>query len=99
MADQILVSKNQSVQDTLTAAGRMILVISSTVPVAALFVQKHDLIGLYNFFQGNQGAALLGAATGLVSLGFGLYKSFKRGKQVADVAANSKVPSSVADLK
>lgn len=99
MADQIKVSANASVFDTLTAAGRLIVVIGSTAPAAALLLRKHDLIGLYDYFQGQQGVALIGAVSGLVALGYGLYKSFKRGKQVADVATNPDVPEDVATTK
>ncbi len=100
MADEkILVSANQSAIDTLTAAGRLVVVIVSTAPAAALLLRKGDLIGLYNYFQSNQGVALSGAVVGLAALVYGLYKSFKRGKQVAAVATNPAVPSSVADTK
>lgn len=99
MDKPVLVSSNQSLIDTATAAGRLILVILSTAPAAALLIKKHDLIALYDYFHTEQGTALIAAITGLVSLGYGLYKSFKRGKQVAAVALNPEVPSSIADIK
>lgn len=99
MAEQVKVSANQSVIDTATAAGRLVLVVLSTAPAAALLVKKHDLVALYDYFHTDQGTALVAAVTGLASIIYGLYKSFKRGKQVADVAANPAVPSEVADIK
>jgi uncharacterized membrane protein YebE (DUF533 family) len=99
MADPIIVRTNQGGLDTFTAAGRLLVVVLSTAPAAALFLRKGDLIGLYNFFQTNQGAALLGALAGLASIAYGLYKSFKRGKQVADVATDPEVPEHVATTK
>ena len=99
MDQQIVVSKNAGIWDTLSAAGRMITVIATTAPAAALLLQKHDLIGLYNYFQSQPGVALSSAAVGLGTLLYGLYKSFKRGKQVASVAANPDVPSEIATTK
>lgn len=99
MADKIIASPNQSIIDTLTAAGRLFVVIMSTAPAAALLVRKHDLVALYDYFHTEPGKALIAAVLGLVSLGYGLYKSYKRGKQVADVAVNPKVPASIADTK
>ena len=99
MADQIVVSKNAGFFDTLTAAGRLITVIGATAPAAALLIKKHDLIGLYDYFQSQPGIALSCAVIGLVSLICGLYKSFKRGTQVASVATNPTVPPEVATTK
>lgn len=101
MADepQIKVNANQSTIDTLTAAGRLVVVVLSTAPAAALLIKKHDLVALYDYFHTAPGQALIGAVSGLLALGYGLYKSFKRGKQVATVAASDKVPAEVADLK
>ena len=95
----VVVSSNQGAIDTMTAIGRLIVVILSTAPAAALLLRKHDLIGLYNYFQSQQGVALIGAASGLAALLFGIYKSYKRGAQMATVAADSKVPDTVANIK
>lgn len=96
---QIVVSENAGIFDTLQAAGRLLLVIISTAPAAALLVRKGDLIGLYDYFHSNQGVMLLGAVSGLASISFGLYKTFKRGKQVAGVATNPEVPEHIAVTK
>lgn len=97
-AKPVVVSPNQGAVDTVTALGRLILVVLSTAPAAALLIKKHDLVGLYDYFHTNQGQALGAAIIGLVSFGYGAYKSWKRGRQVATVAADPKVPSSVAKL-
>lgn len=103
MVDQVstpvVAKSNQGVVDTMTAVMRLLLVILSTAPAAALFVKKGDLIGLYDYFHTNQGAALLAAVTGLMSLLYGIYKSYKRGAQIATVAASPAVPPTVATLK
>lgn len=96
----IIVRTQQGLIDTAAAAFRMLAIILSAAPVAVLFVKKHDLIGLYDYLHNDaQGVALVGAVTGLVAIGYGLWKSFKRGTQIATVAADNKVPASVADIK
>lgn len=98
-ATPVVVKPNQGAVDTVTALGRLVLVIISTAPAAVLLLKKGDLIGLYDYFHTNQGQALAGAIVGLAAFGYGLYKSWKRGRQVANVAANPRVPQSVAKLK
>ena len=95
----IVVRANQGIFDTATTMLRLLAIVTSTVPAAALVFQKHDLIALYDFFHTQQGTALLGALGGLASLLFGIYKSYKRGAQVATVAADPQVPDSVAMTK
>jgi hypothetical protein len=95
----VLVSNSQGLLDLTSAGLRLILVILSTAPAAALLLRKGDLVGLYNYFQSQPGVALTGAVSGLAALGYGLYKSFKRGAQISTVAADTRVPSSVADIK
>jgi hypothetical protein len=96
----ILVRASQGLIDTLVAALRLIIVILSAAPAAILLVKKHDLIGLYDYLHNDaQGVALAGALSGLAAIVYGLWKSYKRGAQVATVAADPKVPPSVADLK
>jgi hypothetical protein len=95
----VLVSSNQSLIDTLTAGGRLLLVVLSTAPAAALLIRKGDLIALYDYFHTEQGTALLAAIAGLISIGYGLYKSYVRGKQLTVVASSTKVPAEVADIK
>ncbi len=95
----VVVSASQGIIDTTTAGLRLLAIILSVAPAAALVLRKGDLIAIYTFFHTQQGAAMLAAVTGLASLLFGLYKSYKRGTQVAAVAADPAVPDSVATLK
>ena len=96
---QIVVSGYAGTLDTLYAAGRMLLLIFSAVPVLLTLLGKHDLLSLITYFEGDSGKALLGAVVGLATVVFGLLKSFKRGTQIASVANNAAVPSSVAITK
>ena len=99
MSDPVVVKPNQGAIDVIQTVARLVVVILSTAPAAALLIKKHDLVGLYDYFQSQPGVALLAAISGLASLAYGIYKSFKRGKQIATVAANPYVPSSVAEVK
>lgn len=100
MADQpIIVKPNQGLLDSLSATARLLLIVTSTAPAAALFVRKGDLIGLYDYFHTEPGQALLLALSGLASGAFAIYKSHKRGAQIATVAQDSRVPAKVADVK
>ena len=96
----VLVSTNQGILDVITAGMRLMIVILATAPAAILLIKKHDLIGLYDYLHSDQqGLALVGALTGLAALLFGLWKSFKRGSQMATVAADPGVPAEIADIK
>jgi hypothetical protein len=91
----IVVGKFQGTTDTVTAGFRLVLVILSTAPAAALLVRKGDLIGLYDYFHTEPGIALGGALSGLAALLFGLYKSWKRGAQLSSAATDHRVPDEV----
>jgi hypothetical protein len=95
-AKQIVVTKTQGRWDTIAASLRLMAIVASTAPAAALLVRKGDLIGLYDYFHSEPGVALLAALGGLASGGFAIYKSWKRGTQLASVASDHRVPDSVA---
>lgn len=101
MADNpnIKVSSNAGIIDTLTAAGRYLVVIIGAVPILLGLLGKHDFSGLVAYFQGSDGAQLVAAVGALVALAYGLFKTFRRGDQMASVAANPAVPDRVASLK
>lgn len=96
---EIKVSANAGLIDTLTAAGRMAVVIIGSIPILLQFLGDRNLIGLVNYFRTEDGTALTTAAVALFMLGWGLWKTHRRGGQIATVAANPRVPDSVAALK
>ena len=97
--EQIVVSKHAGLLDTLYALGRYFIVIVGAVPLLLKLLGARDLVGLIAYFQSADGAALVAAVSAVAALAFGLFKSFRRGRQVADVAANPKVPDRIATLK
>lgn len=98
-AKPITVSANAPIIDLLTAAGRYLVVIATLFPVALAVLKTRDIAAILEFVRGNDGATLLAAIVGLATFAYGLYKSHKRGAQVATVAADPAVPDRVAQLK
>lgn len=97
--EPVVVSANAGILDLLAAAGRYLLVIVGAVPVLLKLLGDHDFTAIVAYFKGTDGASLIAAASGLLALAYGLYKTHKRGTQVAAVAADTRVPNSVAQLK
>lgn len=95
----IVVSANAGWHDLLFAFGRYLLVIVGFAPVILPLIREVDLFGLFALLQSSEGAKLVGAVGGAVALVWGLFKSHKRGSQVADVATNPAVPDSIATTK
>lgn len=87
MADKFtLVSENAGILDSLQSAGRLVLVVVGAVPILLKLLGAHNFVGLVEYFRGSDGASLLGAVTGLAAIVYGIYKSHKRGSQVASAA-------------
>lgn len=80
------VSANAGVLDTLSAAGRLILVVVGAVPILLKLLGAHNFVGLVEYFRGSEGSTLIAAVSGLAAIAYGLYKSHKRGSQVAEAA-------------
>lgn len=94
----IVVSESQGIIDLLAAAGRYITVIVTLGAALLAILKTHDIAAIIAFMRGTQGAALIAAVMGLGALGWGLYKTHKRGAQVATVAASSEVPNKIAKI-
>lgn len=96
---QIVVSKNAGVLDTIYAALRYVVVIVGAVPLLLQMLGARNFAGIVAYFQSADGSALIAAISALVALVFGLLKTFRRGSEVASVAANPEVPNSIATTK
>jgi len=97
--EPIVVSENAGVLDLVAAAGRYVVVVLGAVPALQLLLGNHDFVGMVRYFQSAEGSKVVAAASALFALGYGLYKSHKRGNQIATVAADPKVPESIATTK
>lgn len=95
----VVVSANAGLLDTLMAAGRLLVIILGAIPLLYTLLGKHDFAGLLAYFHGAEGATLIGAMSSLAAIAWALWKSHKRGAQVAAVAADVRVPDAVATLK
>ena len=95
----IAVRSNTGLIDTATAALRYAVVIVGSVPVLLAFLGSRDFAGLVAFFRGEDGAGLIAAVSAIVSLGYGLWKTYRRGDQVVTIAADPRVPDAVAQVR
>ena len=103
MAEQepIKVAANAGLIDSLQAIGRYLLVLAGFYTALAAFVRVRDFAGFVAYVQAN-GGQIVGAVAGLIAAGtaaYGVIKTWKRGAQVATVAADPEVPDHVATLK
>jgi len=102
MADEpIVVSANAGLIDGLQSAGRYAVVLIGFTTAVLGLLKVHDIAGMIALIQSN-GGQVLAAVSGLIALGtaaYGVFKSKKRGTQIATVAANPVVPDAVATIK
>lgn len=105
MVDQantpIEVTSAQGVTDLLQAVISYIVIISSFVSGLGLLIGRHDAAAAVAYVQTNLGpvVAAVFSLVGVATMVWRLYKTFKRGSQLATVAASSEVPAHVARLK
>lgn len=100
-AKTVVVYANAGLIDGIQAAARYTVVIIGFVTAVLGLLKVHDIAGIITLIQSN-GGQVLAAISGLIALGtaaYGVFKSHKRGAQVADVAADPDVPDSSAHLK
>lgn len=102
MADKpVVVPANAGFEDGVQAALRYLTVlITFTIAVLGL-LKVHDIAGIIALIQSN-GGPVLAAVSGLIALAtaaYGVFKSKKRGTQIATVAANPDVPDKVAKIE
>lgn len=95
----ITVNANAGVNDLLFAALRYIVVIATAFPTLLVLLKDHDIAAIHAYFTSDAGKAVVAAAISLGTLAYGLYKTHKRGAQVATVAGDSRVPNTLAKLK
>jgi hypothetical protein len=101
MNEPIVVRPNQGLIDGIQAVGRYLAVIVGFVIALLGLFKTRDIAGMIAYVQGN-GGEVLGAVSGLIALGtaaYGVIKTGKRGEEIAEVAADTRVPESVATLK
>jgi len=92
----IVVSENAGAIDTLTAALRYLVVIAGTIPLLLTFLGQGDVVGLIAYLQSADGVKFTAAVVAVVTLAYGLWKTRKRGAQIATVAMDARVPNAVA---
>jgi hypothetical protein len=94
--EPVVVSPNAGGIDAVQAAARYLVVIVTAFVAIVGFLKVHDLAGLIAYIQSN-GGQLVAAVSGLIAIGtaaYGIFKTHKRGAQIATVAA--RVPDDIA---
>jgi fumarate reductase subunit D len=97
----IVVTSAQGVTDALQALIRYLVVIVGFFAGLGKLIGQQNAVAATTYVQDNLGG-LVAAVFGLIALftaAWGIYKTFKRGSQVATVAASDAVPNRVAHLK
>lgn len=89
--EPVPVNRNAGPLDTIYALLRYIVVIIGAVPLLLKLLGAGDVIALIDYFRSADGSALIAAISAVVALLWGLFKTFRRGNQVASAAANPKV--------
>lgn len=92
----IVVSPNAGIIDLMTALGRYVIVIVTAIPLMLKLLGTHDLVAIISYFRSADGTALTAAVVGIGTLLYGLWKTHKRGAQIATVALSPSVPERVA---
>jgi hypothetical protein len=99
--EPVVVSANAGVIDGIQATSRYVVVIVGFIIAALGLLKVHDIAGLISLIQSN-GGQVLSAVSGLIALAtaaYGVFKTHKRGAQIATVAADPRVPNKVATTK
>jgi len=78
----IMVNPDTVGWDTAMTAMRYVGVIITSFPVLLAVLERRDLAELFVWVRSNEAAPLLSAASSLALLGWGLWKSRHRGKQL-----------------
>ena len=89
------VSPNAGLVDGIQATARYLVVIVTAVIAVLGLLKTHDIAGLITYIQSN-GGTVFAAITGLIGLAtaaYGVFKTQKRGGQVATAAAEPAVQS------
>lgn len=97
----VVVPANAGLIDGVQSALRSIGLLLTFAVAAAGFFKTKDFAGLVAYVNANGGQALaaVSAVGGFAIYAYGIYKSHKRGAQIATVASNDQVPDSVATTK
>lgn len=96
--EPIVVTTAQGVTDAVQAALRYAVVVAGFISGLGAFLSRQDAVGAVTYVQTNLGG-VVAAVFGLIGLGtalYGIYKTWKRGSQLA-IAAEA-APNSVAKV-
>lgn len=87
------------IADQAASAVRTLLLVLSVVTALAGFFSKRDLAGFVAYVQSSDFITALALLIGAVTFAWGQWKTRHRAKQLANVAADPRVPDSVISIK
>ena len=82
--------------DQITSAVRTVVLLISVMTALAGLASKHDLAGFIAYVQSAPFITAAGLVMGSVTFAWGQLKTRRRAKQLATIAADPRVPDSVA---
>ena len=85
--------------DQISAAVRTVVLLISVVTALAGLASKHDLAGFIAYVQSAPFITAAGLVMGAGTFAWGQWKTRHRAKQLATIAADPRVPDSVAVTK
>ena len=97
----VVVAPNAGLIDAIQAAARYAVVLIGFTTAVLGLLKTRDIAGLIGYIQSN-GGEVVAAISGIIALAtaaYGVFKTGKRGSQLETVAADPKVPDSVASIK
>lgn len=92
---RIVVNANAGAIDSLQSIGRLLLIIAGTIPVLLKLLGTRDFVSLVQYFQSSDGLSFVAAVSAVVAFVYGVYKSHKRGAQIATAGLSNRVPDSI----
>jgi hypothetical protein len=95
----IVVSTSQGTLDSLSALGRQLILVVGGFSTLATLLGERNVQGILDFLQSADGIKWATAAITVGALAWGQIKTWRRGAQLSTVAASSRVPDSVAQIK
>lgn len=97
----IVIGANAAAIDALQAGFRFLVVLIGFGVALAGFVKARDFAGFVSYVQTNLGA-IVSAVAGLIAAAttvYGIFKTYKRSAQIVSVAADTRTPDEVAQIK
>ena len=99
IASSIQASPSQGGIDGGWASLRYLITLITAFPVILALIKDRDLVALHAYFTSSDGALVLTAIVAIGTPLYGIARTWWRGRQLAAVAVDPRVPNNVAEAK